>query len=93
LRGHVRGHDEADRAELVARNGSPDPKDRLRWFPALGRNATPIGTSDHRIVLGIAECNGQRIVLWQFSKYRVGVTMITVAISTGYLWLRCFSLA
>jgi Na+/H+ antiporter NhaD/arsenite permease-like protein len=44
-------------------------------------------------VVGIAECNGQRITLRQFSKYRVVVTMITVAISTGYLWLHCFALA
>jgi Na+/H+ antiporter NhaD/arsenite permease-like protein len=35
------------------------------------------------LALGSAECNGQRIALWQFSKYRVVVTMITVAISTG----------
>ncbi len=32
-------------SELVARNGSHDAKDRLRWSPALGSNATAIGTS------------------------------------------------
>ena len=37
--------------------------------------------------------NEQRTALGQFSKYRVVVTVIAVAISTGHLWLRCFSLA
>jgi Na+/H+ antiporter NhaD/arsenite permease-like protein len=44
-------------------------------------------------VLGSAECHGQCIALCQFSKYSLVVTMITVAISTGYLWLHCFALA
>ena len=80
-------------SELVARNGSHHAKDRLRWSPALGSNTTAVGTTDHVIVLGIAERNEQRTALGQFSKYRVVVTVIAVAISTGHLWLRCFSLA
>jgi Na+/H+ antiporter NhaD/arsenite permease-like protein len=44
-------------------------------------------------VLGIAERNGQRISFWQFSKYGLVVTVVTVAISMGYLWLRYFVLA
>ena len=40
-----------------------------------------------------ARCHGQCIALWQFSKYSLVVTMITVGISTGYLWGRTASLS
>jgi hypothetical protein len=79
-------------SELVARNGSHDAQDRLRWSLALGSNASAIGTSDHVIVLG-ASPNATGGASRSGSEYRVVVTMIAVAISTGYLWLRCFSLA
>jgi len=60
------------------------------WTPeARGRAGRVIDG----FVLGSAECHGQCIALWQFSKYSLVVTMITVAISTGYLWLHCFALA
>jgi Na+/H+ antiporter NhaD/arsenite permease-like protein len=59
----------------------------------LGGNATAIGASANVVVLGIAERNGVHISFWQFSKYGLVVTVITVAISAGYLWLRYFVMA
>ncbi|WP_405529744.1 ArsB/NhaD family transporter [Streptomyces canus] len=59
----------------------------------LGGNATAIGASANVVVLGIAERNRQPISFWQFTKYGLVVTVVTVAISIGYVWLRYFALA
>jgi Na+/H+ antiporter NhaD/arsenite permease-like protein len=69
----------------------------LWWALALGSdlggNATPIGASANVVVLGIAERSGHRIRFVEFVKYGVVVTLLTVGISTIYLWLRYFVLA
>ncbi|ARP71067.1 hypothetical protein LK07_16240 [Streptomyces pluripotens] len=69
----------------------------LWWALALGAdlggNATAIGASANVVVLGIAERNRQPIGFWQFTKYGLVVTAVTVAISLGYVWLRYFALA
>ena len=44
-------------------------------------------------MLGIAERNGYRISFWQFAKYGVVVTVVTVLLCVPYLWLRYFVLA
>ena len=44
------------------------------------------------VVLGIAERNRQPISFWQFTKYGLVVTVVTVALSAGYVWLRYFAL-
>ena len=59
----------------------------------LGGNATAIGASANVVVLGIAERNRQPISFWQFTKYGLVVTVVTVALSAGYVWLRYFALA
>ncbi|MGQ4384019.1 ArsB/NhaD family transporter [Streptomyces sp. SAS_270] len=58
----------------------------------LGGNATAIGASANVVVLGIAERNRQPISFWQFTKYGLVVTAVTVTISLGYVWLRYFAL-
>ncbi|MFE2608327.1 SLC13 family permease [Streptomyces mirabilis] len=58
----------------------------------LGGNATAIGASANVVVLGIAERNRQPITFWQFTKYGLIVTAVTVTISLGYVWLRYFAL-
>lgn len=58
----------------------------------LGGNATAIGASANVVVLGIAERNRQPISFWQFTKYGLIVTAITVLISAGYIWLRYFAM-
>ncbi|MES9542864.1 MULTISPECIES: ArsB/NhaD family transporter [unclassified Actinomadura] len=64
----------------------------LWWALALGAdlggNATAIGASANVVVLGIAARNGTPISFWQFTKYGLIVTTVTVALSVPYLWLR-----
>ncbi len=66
----------------------------LWWALALGAdlggNATAVGASANVVVLGVAERVGYRISFWQFTKYGVLVTVVTVAICVPYLYLRFF---
>ena len=84
-------------SELVAANGAHSSTEVLWWSLALGAdlggNATAIGASANVVMLGIAERNDQRISFWQFTKYGVVVTAITITIAAGYLWLRYFAFA
>ena len=72
--------------------------DHVMWWALaigadLGGNATAIGASANVVVLGIAERNRQPISFWQFTKYGLVVTVVTVALAAGYVWLRYFALA
>jgi len=64
----------------------------LWWALALGAdlggNATAIGASANVVMLGIAERAGHRIGFWEFTKYGLVVTVVTVAAAAPYLWLR-----
>ncbi|WP_327320585.1 ArsB/NhaD family transporter [Streptomyces sp. NBC_01235] len=83
-------------ADLVHNMGG-DPDHVMWWALAigadLGGNATAIGASANVVVLGIAERNRQPISFWQFTKYGLVVTVVTVALSALYVWLRYFALA
>lgn len=76
--------------ELAAGHGSRG--DVLWWSLALGAdlggNATAIGASANVVALGIAERAGHRIGFWEFTKYGLVVTAVTVAVCVPYLWLR-----
>ncbi|GAA1227410.1 ArsB/NhaD family transporter [Streptomyces aureus] len=70
--------------------------DHVMWWALalgadLGGNATAIGASANVVVLGIAERSRQPISFWQFTKYGLIVTAVTVTISAGYVWLRYFA--
>ncbi|MCZ0984765.1 SLC13 family permease [Streptomyces diastatochromogenes] len=70
--------------------------DHVMWWALalgadLGGNATAIGASANVVVLGIAERNRQPISFWQFTKYGLVVTAVTVALSLAYVWLRYFA--
>ncbi|MGP4046560.1 SLC13 family permease [Streptomyces sp. 2A115] len=72
--------------------------DHVMWWALaigadLGGNATAIGASANVVVLGIAERNRQPITFWQFTKYGLVVTAVTVGLSLLYVWLRYFALA
>ena len=71
--------------------------DVLWWSLALGSdlggNATAIGASANVVVLGIAARNGYPIGFWQFTKYGLLVTAVTIGLSAPYVWLRYFVLA
>ena len=80
-------------AELVSTDGTPQGN-VLWWALALGAdlggNATAIGASANVVMLGVAERAGQRISFWEFTRYGLIVTVITVAICVPYLYLRFF---
>lgn len=69
----------------------------LWWALALGSdlggNATAIGASANVVVLGLADRNRTPITFWQFTRYGLLVTAVTVVISALYLWLRYFALS
>ncbi|MEV4015529.1 ArsB/NhaD family transporter [Nonomuraea angiospora] len=79
-------------ADLVQANGGNGPAQVLWWALAigadLGGNATAVGAAANVVVLGIAARNGTPISFWQFTKYGLVVTLVTVALSVPYLWLR-----
>ncbi len=68
----------------------------LWWSLALGAclggNGSPIGASANVIVVGMAEKAGKPISFIRFIAYGAPVMVLTVAISSCYVWLRyyCF---
>ncbi|MGW0806589.1 ArsB/NhaD family transporter [Nonomuraea sp. NPDC002799] len=79
-------------ADLVQAGGGNDSAQVLWWALALGAdlggNATAVGAAANVVVIGIAARNGTPISFWQFTRYGLVVTLVTVAVSTPYLWLR-----
>lgn len=67
----------------------------LWWALALGAdlggNATAIGASANVVVLGIAARSGYPISFWQFTRYGLVVTAVTIGLSAPYLYLRYFA--
>jgi len=84
-------------AELVNAAGGGRDTQVLWWSLALGAdlggNATAIGASANVVVLGMAERAGRRISFWQFTRYGLAVTAVTIVICVPYLWLRYFVLS
>lgn len=83
-------------AELVSTTHR-DGGQVLWWALALGAdlggNATAVGASANVVALGLAEKAGRRISFWEFTKYGLVVTVVTIALATPYLWVRYFLLA
>ncbi|MEO6605404.1 MAG: ArsB/NhaD family transporter [Aeromicrobium sp.] len=82
-------------ANLVADFGSDG---RVLWWALalgsdLGGNATAVGASANVVVLGIAAKRGAPISFWEFTKYGLVVTALSMLITLPYLWLRYFVLA
>jgi Na+/H+ antiporter NhaD/arsenite permease-like protein len=79
-------------ADLVQQNGGKGEAQVLWWALAfgadLGGNATAIGASANVVVLGIAARNGHPISFWTFTRYGLVVTVLSIALTTPYLWLR-----
>jgi Na+/H+ antiporter NhaD/arsenite permease-like protein len=79
-------------------NGFPEGRGNVLWWSLalgadLGGNATAIGASANVVILGMAERAGRRISFWEFTKYGLIVTVITIAVCMPYLWLRYFVIA
>jgi Na+/H+ antiporter NhaD/arsenite permease-like protein len=83
-------------ADLVHAGGD-GPSQVLWWSLALGAdlggNATAVGASANVVVLGIAARSGRKISFWEFTRYGLVVTAVTVTLTVPYLWLRYFVLA
>ena len=68
----------------------------LWWSLALGAclggNGSAIGASANVIVVGMSEKAGKRISFVKFMVYGMPIMILTVAISTVYVWLRYYVL-
>ena len=68
--------------------------DVLWWALAFGAdfggNATIIGASANVVAVGLAVKAGIKISFWQFAKYGIPVTFVSIAIAAPYLFLRYF---
>jgi len=60
----------------------------LAFGADLGGNATAIGASANVVMLGLAERAGHRITFWEFTKYGLVVTVVTVGLTFPYIALR-----
>jgi Na+/H+ antiporter NhaD/arsenite permease-like protein len=81
-------------SDLVEATGGDGASNVLWWSLALGAdlggNATAVGASANVVVLGIAERSGHPISFWQFTKYGLVVTLVTLLVCVPYLWFRFF---
>jgi Na+/H+ antiporter NhaD/arsenite permease-like protein len=77
---------------VVAQLSEGQPSDAIWWALAMGAdfggNATLIGASANVILAGMAEREGHPITFGQFLRFGLPVTVGTMVIATGYLWLR-----
>jgi Na+/H+ antiporter NhaD/arsenite permease-like protein len=77
---------------IVQELGRTMPVEPLWWSMALGAcfggNATAVGASANVIVLSLAERAGYRISFVQFLKYGLVITLVSLLISTVYVWFR-----
>ena len=80
--------------EMVASTAHAGASSPLWWafvFGAdLGGNATAVAAGANVVVLGIAAKSDRPISFWQFTKYGLVVTAVTVAVAWLYVWLRYF---
>jgi Na+/H+ antiporter NhaD/arsenite permease-like protein len=58
----------------------------------LGGNGTAIGASANVIVVGMSEKAGKKITFMQFLAYGMPIMILTVLISTVYVWARYYVL-
>ncbi|GBE57112.1 citrate transporter [bacterium BMS3Abin01] len=57
----------------------------------LGGNGTIIGASANVIVAGVSEKNGRPISFLRFAAFGIPVMIVSVLISTVYVWLRYYT--
>jgi Na+/H+ antiporter NhaD/arsenite permease-like protein len=56
----------------------------------LGGNLTAFGASTNIVAVGIAQRAGHPLSFWDFTRRGAVVTVVSFALSLGYLWLRYF---
>ncbi|GAA4727684.1 SLC13 family permease [Phytohabitans rumicis] len=81
--------------DLAAQAPDAQTGQALWWSFALGAdlggNGTAVAASANVVVLGIAAQHGEPISFWQFTKYGIITTLVTVTVAWGYVWLRYFT--
>jgi Na+/H+ antiporter NhaD/arsenite permease-like protein len=81
--------------DLVA--AAPDPAlGRPLWWAFalgadLGGNTTAVAAGANVVVIGIAARHRQPISFWQFTKYGLTVTTVTLVLAWVYVWLRYYA--
>ena len=80
--------------DLVASAPDPEQGRALWWAFALGAdlggNTTAVAAGANVVVIGIAARHEQPISFWQFSKYGLVVTAVTLVLAWVYVWLRYY---
>ena len=66
------------------------------WWPLafgadLGGNATVLGASSNVVAVSLVRSSGYPVSFMQFFRYGAIISVATLAISTGYLWLRYYT--
>jgi len=73
-------------------NLSDSASNPLWWALALGAglgaNFTPVAAAANVYVIGVADRAGYRVTFFQFLRYGLLVTMVSLVIATVYVWLR-----
>ena len=81
-------------SELAASMPDLAHPDALWWALALGAdfggNLTAVGASANVVMLGIARRADSPISFWEFTRKGAVVTVMSIALSAIYLWLRYF---
>jgi Na+/H+ antiporter NhaD/arsenite permease-like protein len=84
-------------AQFVSSTHDLPNHDVLWWAlilgTVLGGNLTAVGASANVVVIGISERAGNPISFWEFTRKGAVVTLISLVISAGYLWVRYFVLS
>ena len=81
-------------SELAASMPDMAHPDALWWALALGAdfggNLTAVGASANVVMLGIARRADNPISFWEFTRKGLLITILSIALSAIYLWLRYF---
>ncbi|TDD37267.1 hypothetical protein E1287_08910 [Actinomadura sp. KC06] len=80
--------------EGMAEGADPQTADALWWSFALGAdfggNGTAVAASANVVAIGIAARTGHPISFWQFTRYGIGITVVSTVMAWAYVALRYF---
>ena len=87
----------ATMVEIVAKIVEENPSEQtspLWWALVMGAdfggNATMVGASANVLVVSMARARGYPISFIGFMKYRIPISVVSMLISTGYIWIRYY---
>jgi Na+/H+ antiporter NhaD/arsenite permease-like protein len=80
--------------DMAAAAPDPETGQALWWAFALGAdfggNGTAVAASANVVAIGMAARSGYPISFWQFTRYGIIVTILSVILAWVYVWLRYF---